>query len=474
MASMRDWIHGKEGRVIVVHCKAGKGRSGTAACSYLISEEGWTPEEALQRFTERRMRTGFGPGVSIPSQLRWVDYVRRWAKQGKIYVERQVEILEVHVWCLRDGVKVAVGGFIDEGRTIKTFHVFSREERLIVDSNGDSSSIISSIARATAGADISGPTSQQQLDTSHTSKPPKSTGKDMANKTTSPTSPNGTDVSGADVIFRPASRIILPTNDINIDFERRNQAPLNYTFVTSIAHVWFNTFFEGQGAESGGEAASSGVFEIEWDKMDGIKGSSKKGTRALDRLAVIWKVVEGTGTQPPVVIHEPAPGETVRQSKPADWKGGDEKGFDKGKDLGLRAETPVSRDVSRANSLRSESSPLTPTDHDPAVGVRAHGPAGEDHIPHPPGLVSLPTTASEPSLIDHTDEHGVLSHNQGIPRTSSPEGMPQGPGSTSGAMKGMKDVSENQDPGGKPKLELKTSKEHSFGHLKKGNLSDSS
>jgi protein-tyrosine phosphatase len=81
VAGMRNWLlegeeKGKEGkgngRVVVVHCKAGKGRSGTMACSYLISECGWKPEEALARFTERRMRPGFGQGVSIPSQLRWV------------------------------------------------------------------------------------------------------------------------------------------------------------------------------------------------------------------------------------------------------------------------------------------------------------------------------------------------------------------------------------------------------------------
>ena len=138
MGSMKNWLHDpniseeqRKKRVIVVHCKAGKGRSGTISCSYLISEEGWSKEDALKRFTERRMKPKFGAGVSIPSQLRWVGYVERWTKHNKIYVERPCQVLEVHVWGLRDGVKVAVEGFVDEGRTIKVFHVFEKSDREI-------------------------------------------------------------------------------------------------------------------------------------------------------------------------------------------------------------------------------------------------------------------------------------------------------------------------------------------------------
>ena len=94
ISSIWNWLNkeGKDkekaGRVVVLHCRAGKGRSGTIACSYLVSECGWAPDKALTQFIERRMRSGFGEGVSIRSQLRWVGYVDRWTKYKKVYVER--------------------------------------------------------------------------------------------------------------------------------------------------------------------------------------------------------------------------------------------------------------------------------------------------------------------------------------------------------------------------------------------------
>ena len=53
-------------RVIVLHCKAGKGRSGSMSVSYLISECGWLKVDALNRFTERRMLRGLAPAFPFP------------------------------------------------------------------------------------------------------------------------------------------------------------------------------------------------------------------------------------------------------------------------------------------------------------------------------------------------------------------------------------------------------------------------
>ena len=97
---------------------------------------------------------------------------------------------------------------------------------------------------------------------------------------------------GSAVVFRPISRIILPTSDINISLKRYVNAVSNWKIATSVAYIWFNAFFEGNGPENNGQAEDAGVFEIDWDKMDGIKGFSQKGIRALDHMAIVWKAYE--------------------------------------------------------------------------------------------------------------------------------------------------------------------------------------
>ncbi|PYI08268.1 phosphatases II [Aspergillus sclerotiicarbonarius CBS 121057] len=319
--SMRNWIHRldepdtkekKKDRVAVVHCKAGKGRSGTVACSYLISQEGWKADDALQRFTERRMRVGFGAGVSIPSQVRWVGYVDRWTNQmGKKYIERPVEILEVHVWGLRDGVKVAVEGFVDHGKKIKKYHLFHRSERTVVDDGKSKTMSPDTATNEHANGNDSHKKRPLSAATfpSETDSPPSAI--DSPARTGSPPK----HVSA--VIFRPDKPISVPTSDINIDFERRSKAAYTgWAMVTSIAHVWFNTYFEG------GDQHDSGVFEAEWDALDGIKGTTRKGVRALDRVKVVWQYANQPGTSHPDTgkpISEPNPGEPIPETQPPDW-----------------------------------------------------------------------------------------------------------------------------------------------------------
>lgn len=452
MASMRDWLKGpgsEKGRTVVVHCKAGKGRSGTTACSYLISEEGWSVEDALARFTSRRMRSGFGSGVSIPSQLRWVGYVDWWTKHGKVYVERKVEIVEVHVWGLRDGVKVAVAGYVEEGKVIKTFHTFDKKERVVmgpelqdISNNATSSDQPNGKTLSHWGGDL-------HADPSHTSS-------------SSSVDSKSAHEAGADVIlFRPEHPIVLPTSDINIDFERRNKATYGFTMVTSVAHVWFNAFFESQSSSTSQPddnnpsvqtthpplvetLPDSGVFQINWESMDGIKGSPRKGTRAFDRLAVVWRAIPDSGDGLAKIITEPIVGQPVPDAQAADWKKAHLRAAAEhlGKDLGLRTESPSSANVSKASStvdLSGSSLRATTSETASEVGVKAHGPDGEEHVPHLSDQPSI--SVSEPASVDHSlsgANGGTRAVDLGIERMRSP--VPD-PGMKSASAEDLPDVS---------------------------------
>lgn len=440
MGSMRNWLKDKDaegkGRVVVVHCKAGKGRSGTVSCSYLISEEGWDPEDAKQRFTERRMRPGFGAGISIPSQVRWISYVDRWTKHGKTYVERPVEVLEVHVWGLRDGVKICVEGFVEEGKVIKKFHTFQSSEREVVRGAMRKEIGLADVALEAMSrkkkANSATPTSAAPLEQSDAEKamgevqaPPNRTDSDFVTE-------------GGDVIFRPSSRVVLPSSDVNIDFERRNKTMYGgFTMVTSVAHVWFNSFFEGQGPEQHGQPDESGVFELEWDAMDGIKGSNRKGTRAFDRFAVVWKALDLGSRRSSVVINEPPEGQEVQQTQPADWRqAANDASVGRERNLGLRAATAESAAVSRASSVQSHRGE-TPSNgvSDETEHVRSYGLQSEEDatrsdrkLSSREGASPLAQAESSPAHVDQVDGMSDGDLESGAKHLSTaelPDGKPE-------------------------------------------------
>ncbi|KAH8885937.1 phosphatases II [Thozetella sp. PMI_491] len=522
MASMRNWLNGgylegggsdhkvtqpndpdkkvkKGDRVVVVHCKAGKGRSGSMACSYLISECGWKPEDALARFTERRMRPKFGAGVSIPSQLRWIGYVDRWTRHAKKYVDREIEVVEVHVWGLRHGVKMSVEGFVQNGKKIQVLHTFKKDERIVVEgeapggggfaafvydmagygvdkatgsdpditdsidyhdivgggeNGGSSGSSTPSRSRSKKGSKASSIIRKVSKRRSPSSQGINTLGKDGKSNTIEmpseipATSTNGkstepssaaqlnpsetfaddSEPGGQAVIFKPKKPIRVPTSDVNIAAERRNRAPgtMGLTMVTAVAHVWFNAFFEGRGPENDGVAEDSGVFEIEWDKMDGIKGSSRKGTRGFDRIAVLWRFVSPAETpagEASVVVNEPSDQSPVPQMEAADWKGNNKEDPGADKQLGLRVEEPSSADVSKASSIKSQE--LGDGDDKDDVkddgkddnsleGVKSSGPLGEEALSPlhetPPGFKpdGRDDAAAPKSAADATAQNGFI------------------------------------------------------------------
>lgn len=333
---MHEWLHPvdpvlAEKRLAVIHCKAGKGRTGSMACYYLISECGYTAIDAMATFTAKRMKSGF-EGVSIPSQRRWVRYAELWAKEfHKEYRDRPVEILEIHVNGLRNGVQVEVQGFVDGGRGIERYHRFRRHEATIVDDGSSSngitktrkSSSINSLSSSTSSTSTSNKSMSEKSfvpavrnqdllgfvkgmnprylpDFIQGMNPFQSTlATDLTSSSSSVNSASNVKPPvaaadeiamppsrfGPDVILRPQSRLILPNSDININLEQR-VTPIGVQIGTSVAHFWFNPYFEG------GRIDESGFFEMEWPGFDGINGTHAKGVQALDRMRVIWRYVD--------------------------------------------------------------------------------------------------------------------------------------------------------------------------------------
>ncbi|XP_022934699.1 phosphatidylinositol 3,4,5-trisphosphate 3-phosphatase and protein-tyrosine-phosphatase PTEN1-like isoform X1 [Cucurbita moschata] len=72
--NVSSWISSHPKNIAVIHCMAGKGRTGLMVCAYLVYC-GMSVEDALHLYAQRR--TTNNEGVSIPSQRRYVGY---WAK----------------------------------------------------------------------------------------------------------------------------------------------------------------------------------------------------------------------------------------------------------------------------------------------------------------------------------------------------------------------------------------------------------
>lgn len=85
MVEIHNFLDVSSERVALIHCKQGMGRSGTICCGYLMYQMFTrgiyaSVDEMVAKFTAKRMKKVFGPGVSIESQLRFLRY---W----KVYME---------------------------------------------------------------------------------------------------------------------------------------------------------------------------------------------------------------------------------------------------------------------------------------------------------------------------------------------------------------------------------------------------
>merc|ERR1740138_1627644 len=85
LADARQFRSDSQDNVIAVHCKAGKGRTGSLCCAWLLyARRRRSVEEALEMFAERRTDTRIGRklrGVETPSQIRYVNQLFQHLKR---------------------------------------------------------------------------------------------------------------------------------------------------------------------------------------------------------------------------------------------------------------------------------------------------------------------------------------------------------------------------------------------------------
>ncbi|CAF1136540.1 unnamed protein product [Adineta ricciae] len=78
-------------RTLVIHCKAGKGRTGVMSCCFLLyyyRDEYNDPLQTLQFYAQQR--TSNEKGVTIPSQRRYVEYFGHLMNSQVLYSPRQI------------------------------------------------------------------------------------------------------------------------------------------------------------------------------------------------------------------------------------------------------------------------------------------------------------------------------------------------------------------------------------------------
>ncbi|CAO3634113.1 unnamed protein product [Cunninghamella blakesleeana] len=87
------WLKSDPRNVVVIHCKAGKGRTGVMISDLLLYlHQVKNPQDAILLYGEKR--THDGKGVTIPSQCRSIEYYNAFLK-GEIRHQQPIQLKKV-------------------------------------------------------------------------------------------------------------------------------------------------------------------------------------------------------------------------------------------------------------------------------------------------------------------------------------------------------------------------------------------
>lgn len=121
--------------VAVLHCKAGKGRSGTITCAYLMYKQAFlTPQAANNIFTSRRMNLYFGDGVSILSQKMYLDYWNTLLleRQGSdllqpLVLQSTIVLKDILLYAIKGSFTIRLKAYREEQEGKQLIELFSKD-----------------------------------------------------------------------------------------------------------------------------------------------------------------------------------------------------------------------------------------------------------------------------------------------------------------------------------------------------------
>lgn len=219
--------------VALIHCKAGKGRSGTICCGYLmfqlfLESHFMTAKDANDIYTQKRMRWIGGKGVSIKSQLRYLEYWQQYLANDLKYlldlpsVIIAVRLINVHYsTCL-----VRLGYYGNRSHTRHGVEIINHSVNFI----------------------------------------------------------NKQEESSTKVIVRGLDFVVSVDDFVYCWFN---------VYFETIKSVYNGKHYEGYNMMKSRLKSSNieGEFNINWQDMDGFKGTSTLGRKKFDSIQVTWKYI---------------------------------------------------------------------------------------------------------------------------------------------------------------------------------------